>query len=103
MLASNPGLIEDVKKAPEDILSFRVPAREVRMLPSTLRLDSHSLRSFKFLQIQYTMNPLNLDDSYHVDIIRTKLTRNIADLFKDVRDELVRSLDASIPTSGDGA
>ena len=49
------------------------------------------------------MNPLNLDDSYHVDIIRTKLTRNIADIFKDVRDELVRSLDASIPTSGDGA
>ena len=49
------------------------------------------------------MNPLNLDDSYHVDIIRTNLTRNIADIFKDVRDELVRSLDASIPTSGDGA
>ena len=40
---------------------------------------------------------------YHVDIIRTKLTRNIADTFKEVRDELVKTLEASIPTCGDGA
>ena len=49
------------------------------------------------------MSPLDLDDSYHIDIIRSKLTRNIADTFKEVHDELVRSLDASIPTRGDGA
>jgi len=82
VLASDPELIEDVKKAPDDILSFRVPVRE-------------------FLQMKYTMDVLDLDNVYHVDIIRTKLTRNIADIFKEVRDELVRSLDASIPTDGD--
>jgi hypothetical protein len=48
------------------------------------------------------MDPLELDNVYHVDIIRTKLTRNIADTFKEVRDELVRSLDASIPMHGNG-
>ena len=48
------------------------------------------------------MDILDLDNMYHVDIIRTKLTRNIADTFKEVRDELVRSLDTSIPTGGDG-
>ena len=53
--------------------------------------------------MKYTMELLNWDDVYHVDIIRTKLTRNLADTFKEVRDELVRSLDASIPTHGDGA
>jgi hypothetical protein len=82
VLASDPELIEDIKKAPEDILSFRAPVREL-------------------LQTKYTMNPLDLDNSYHVDIIRTKLTRNIGDTFKEVRDELVRSLDASIPIHGD--
>ena len=49
------------------------------------------------------MDVLDSDNMYHVDIIRTKLTRNIADTFKEVRDELVRSLDASIPARGDGA
>ena len=46
VLASNSELIEDVKKAPEDILSFGVPVVEARILPSTLRIDSHSHRSF---------------------------------------------------------
>jgi cytochrome P450 len=55
----------------------------------------------EFFQMKYTMDVLDLDNVYHVDIIRTRLTRNIADIFKKVRDELVRSLDASIPTDGD--
>ncbi|KAN0130729.1 Cytochrome P450 [Lactarius tabidus] len=81
VFASNPEVIEDIRKAPEDIMSFAVPVNE-------------------FLQVKYTMDPLELDNVYHVDIIRTKLTRNIADTFKEVRDELVRSLDASIPMHG---
>ena len=39
---------------------------------------------------------------YTTDVIRWKLTRNIATTFEGVRDELVRSLDAYIPTRGDG-
>ena len=46
VLTSNPELIEDVMKAPEDILSFLVPLREVRIPPSTLMLDSYSYRPF---------------------------------------------------------
>jgi hypothetical protein len=37
-----------------------------------------------------------------VDIIRTKLTRNVAVTFQEVRDELIRTLDVSIPVHGDG-
>jgi hypothetical protein len=48
------------------------------------------------------MDVLDLGNLYHVDIIRTKLTRNIADTFKEVRDELVRFLEASVPMHGDG-
>jgi hypothetical protein len=43
-----------------------------------------------------------MDDSYHTDIIRSKLTRNIAVTFKEVRDELVRALDDVIQAPHDG-
>jgi hypothetical protein len=33
VFASDPELIEDIRKAPEDILSFRVTLREVRIPP----------------------------------------------------------------------
>ena len=46
VLTSDPELIEDVKKAPDDVLSFRARVREVRMSPGTLKLDSYSYRSF---------------------------------------------------------
>ncbi|KAF8270427.1 cytochrome P450 [Lactarius quietus] len=82
VLASDPELIEDVKKTPEDHLSFNVPVWE-------------------FLQVEYTMPLLDWNNLYHVDIIRTKLTRNIAVIFEKVRDELARSLDASISMHGD--
>jgi hypothetical protein len=42
VLASNPELIEDVKKAPDDHLSFNEPVEEVRILPSALSFDSYS-------------------------------------------------------------
>jgi hypothetical protein len=48
------------------------------------------------------MGQNELQNEYHVDIIRTKLTRNLAVTFKEVRDELIRALDASVPVRGDG-
>ncbi|KAH9072830.1 cytochrome P450 [Lactarius deliciosus] len=80
VLASSPELIEDVRKAPDDVLSLTASLIEL-------------------LQPEYTLDLLEMDNEYHVDVIRSKLTRNVN--FKDVRDELIRSLDASIPVRGD--
>ncbi|KAI9441477.1 cytochrome P450 [Lactarius indigo] len=82
VLASGPELIEDVRKAPDDVLSITASGIE-------------------FLQGEYTLDLLDMNTDYHTDVIRAKLTRNIATTFKDVRDELIRSLDASIPVHGD--
>ncbi|KAH9047277.1 cytochrome P450 [Lactarius hengduanensis] len=82
VLASSPELIEDVRKASDDVLSMNASAIE-------------------FLQADYTLDLLDMNNDYHADVIRAKLTRNIAATFKDVRDELLRSLDASIPVHGD--
>jgi len=42
-----------------------------------------------------------MDDNYHMDVIRTKLTRNIAVIFKEVREELILALKDLIPTDED--
>ncbi|KAI9465946.1 cytochrome P450 [Lactarius psammicola] len=80
VLASSPELIEDVRKAPDDVLSLSAMLTEV-------------------LQAKHTLGLLDLDNEYHTDVIRSKLTRNIP--FKDIRDEFIRSLDACIPVHGD--
>ncbi|KAI9464594.1 cytochrome P450 [Lactarius psammicola] len=82
VLASSPELVEDVRKAPDDVLSIKAALTE-------------------FLQLEYTLDLLEKDNNYHTSIIRSKLTRNIAVTFQEIRDELTRSLDASIPVHGD--
>jgi hypothetical protein len=42
-----------------------------------------------------------MSDDYHTDIIRSKLTRNIATTFNEVREELIMAVDDFIPTHED--
>ena len=72
------------------------------MLALVCLLDSYSRQLCQSVQAEYTLDLLDMNDDYHMDVIRTKLTRNIGNTFKDVRDELLTALDASIPVSGDG-
>jgi hypothetical protein len=57
--------------------------------------------TIKFLQPEYTLDLLNMDDQFHTEIIRSKLTRNIAVTFKEVREELIMGMDDLIPPSED--
>jgi hypothetical protein len=43
-----------------------------------------------------------MSDSLQTDIIRSKLTWNIAVTFKEVREELIMAMDDFIPMSGGG-
>ncbi|KAI0278605.1 cytochrome P450 [Russula aff. rugulosa BPL654] len=81
VLVTGSELIDDVRKAPDDVLS-NAPASEV-------------------LQTKYTMSLLNPNDEYHTDIVRSQLTRNIAATFKEVREELIMGMDDLIPTHED--
>ncbi|KAF8467567.1 cytochrome P450 [Russula ochroleuca] len=82
VLIAGSELIEDVKRASDDVLSGIEPAIEL-------------------LQPEYTLGILDMNDTFHIDIIRSKLTRNIAVIFKEVREELVMAMDDFIPMSGD--
>ncbi|KAH9970801.1 cytochrome P450 [Russula compacta] len=74
--------IEDVRRAPDDVLSNMEPLRE-------------------FIQAKFTIAFLNIDDTYHRSIIRSRLTRNVAPTFDQVHDELVGALSDSIPVVGE--
>ncbi|KAI0248473.1 cytochrome P450 [Lactifluus subvellereus] len=67
VLPTGAQLIEDIKRVPDDVLSFREPLRE-------------------FLQTDYTFSILNTEDTYHRSVIRSRLTRNIAATFNQVQD-----------------
>ena len=99
MLVSGSELIDDVRKAPDDILSNK-PAGEVRP-----RANEELILTWiiQLLQTKYTLKVLNAKDGYHVDIVRSQLTRNIAATFKEVREELIMAMDDLIPTHEDSA
>ncbi len=99
MFASDSELVEDVRKAPDDVLSITAAMVEVCAL--LWMPDLCSKRSSQILQTEYTLDPLAMDDKYHASVIRSKLTRNIASTFKQVRDEFVKSLEA-LHLHGDG-
>jgi hypothetical protein len=82
VLAAGSELIEDVRKAPDGVLSIVELAIEL-------------------LQPEYTLDALNMDDSFQTDVIRSKLTQNIAVTFKEVREELFMAMDDFIPMSSD--
>ncbi|KAI0272854.1 hypothetical protein BGY98DRAFT_153281 [Russula aff. rugulosa BPL654] len=80
VLASGSELIDDIRRAPDDVLSR-----------TKLRDD--------FLQEEYTLGILNPKDHYSSDVIRSKLTRDVASTFDEVRGELTMAIDDLIPTS----
>jgi len=80
VLPTSSELIEDVRKAPDHILSMNETFKE-------------------FLQTDYTLDYLNKQDTYHKDVIRSKMTRNIATTFYHVQDELQVTLREWIPAT----
>ncbi|KAI0284741.1 cytochrome P450 [Russula brevipes] len=82
VIASGPELIEDVRKAPDDILSIDEPLREL-------------------IQSDYTLRFLDTNSIYHRGVVRSKLTRDIAATFDQVQDELPGALRDCIPDVGE--
>jgi hypothetical protein len=53
------------------------------------------------LQPEYTLDFLNPEDTYSTDVMRSKLTRDVAATFKEVREEFVMAMHDLIPTRDD--
>ncbi|KAH9043926.1 cytochrome P450 [Lactarius pseudohatsudake] len=76
---TSPNLIEDVRKAPNNVLSRRLPTEE-------------------FIQTDYTLDFLDKHNHYLGHVILSKLTRITSATFEDIYEELVLALEDNIPT-----
>ncbi|KAF8526939.1 cytochrome P450 [Hysterangium stoloniferum] len=82
VIASSKQHLEEVANAPEEVLSF-----------------THGINDA--LAMEYTMGENVLNNLYHVDIFRTRLTKGLGLLFDPVRDELVKGCNEAIPVTSE--
>ncbi|KAI5118159.1 hypothetical protein M0805_005781 [Coniferiporia weirii] len=82
VIVSSPELVEEVRRAPDDKLSF------VEAVEDTLAA-------------KYTLGELLVKSQYHIPIVRSQLTRNIVNIFDQITDEVVCAFEDGIPTKGD--
>ncbi|KAL5483395.1 hypothetical protein ACEPAI_8626 [Sanghuangporus weigelae] len=81
VVVNTPELIDEVRKAPDDKLSFLEAVRDL-------------------IASEFTMGRLIDNDMYHVAIVRSQLTRNIAALFDGIKEEIALGFDEGINASG---
>jgi hypothetical protein len=56
----------------------------------------------KSLQTEYTMGRKIGEDRYHVSVIRGTMTRSLAAVFPEIREEVMESFKQVLPLSGSG-
>ncbi|KAI9060502.1 cytochrome P450 [Trametes sanguinea] len=84
VVVSGPELVDELRKRPDNELSFHEGIGEI-------------------VQTRYTLGDDVHENTYHVDIIREKLTRSIPTILPDVIDELSVAVEECIPVKGDGS
>ncbi|PPQ77970.1 hypothetical protein CVT26_005275 [Gymnopilus dilepis] len=82
ILVSGPQMVEDIRRATDDQMSFEEAVAET-------------------IQTDYTLGRRVRVDHYHVPIVRTPLTRNIAIRFSDIKDEIVTAFSELVPAKED--
>jgi hypothetical protein len=60
------------------------------------------MQSFQYFEAEYTFGWLNEEDMYHTHVLRSRLTRSIADISDQVHDEAVEACAELIPAASDG-
>ncbi|ESK83170.1 cytochrome p450 [Moniliophthora roreri MCA 2997] len=82
VVLTSPNLIDEMRKAPDDVLSFQEALQDI-------------------LQIEYTLGKSIHRDPYQVAVVRGALTRNIGTKFAQLQDEIVASFNELIPVQDD--
>ncbi|KAH9477541.1 Cytochrome P450 monooxygenase 103 [Psilocybe cubensis] len=81
VMVSGKDMIEDLRRASDDELSFNDAVGES-------------------IQTDYTIGPQIRTDPYHTAIVRTPLTRNLAIKFTDIKDEISTAFEEIVPNTG---
>ncbi|KAF5341335.1 hypothetical protein D9758_016165 [Tetrapyrgos nigripes] len=82
VIATGPELVNDIREASDEYLSFDEALNE-------------------FLQIDYTLGKPHREHLYHVNVVRNAVTRNLSARYSDVRDEIIAAFSEEIPVTDD--
>ncbi|KAK7460846.1 hypothetical protein VKT23_008777 [Stygiomarasmius scandens] len=82
VVVTSQKMITEIKRAPDDHLSFQEASREI-------------------FQTDYTLTKLININWYHVEVIKTALTQQMDTMFPEVKDEMVAAFIEEIPVSDD--
>ncbi|KAF8445764.1 cytochrome P450 [Boletus edulis BED1] len=83
VVLTGPKLVEELRKIPDDKLSF-----------------DHAMRDI--LQVKYTFGLETQTHPYHVTVVHGQLKRKLGDLFPDIHHEICQTFEEILPTSNLG-
>ncbi|KAI0071573.1 cytochrome P450 [Panus rudis PR-1116 ss-1] len=82
IVVTGPKLVDELRRAPDHQLSFVEAIQDI-------------------LQIKWVFGHEIEKDPLHIEIIRVQLTRQLANVFSDIRDEVVAAYDDYMPSTED--
>ena len=99
VILSNRKHIEELLRASDDVLSSGI--NEVRNRPVLPEL-CHIKCCWQRLNIYYPLGQEIIDNPHHIAAVRSQLTRNIARLYPEIKDEIVTAFDDVLDLRGNG-
>ena len=97
VVGTGPNLLEEIRKAPKDIMSSTAVADEVSLFIILWLIHMKLIR--KFLQTQYTLGANMRTNPYHMHVIQSTFTRTLPILIPEVHDEVVHVFNDFIPAT----
>lgn len=88
-------MIDDIRQASDDQMSFTEAIGSIVAWCSSRGFQSMTFQ--QMLQTDYTLGPQICLEPYHVAVVRTSLTRNIATRFAEIMDEITAAFGDYVP------
>lgn len=98
VIVTNPQFVEDMRKAPDHVLSAHEANNEVQAASFRERIEADG-QHIQTIQTDYTIGPHIGDNPYHVHIVRNQLKRALPNLTPEVYEEMVDAFSELIPVT----
>jgi hypothetical protein len=96
IIVSGADKINELRSAPDDVLSIDDASNEVSY-PWFFCLALTYCRRFQVIAGDFTVGREIFADTYHIDVLRGSLTRNIGTLFSELHEEIEHQFASEIP------
>ncbi|KAK7058629.1 hypothetical protein VNI00_002265 [Paramarasmius palmivorus] len=97
VIVTGQRMIQDIRKASDNVLSFSEAAEEV----AHEFIAPRSLQMLIYYVNRNTIGKIIRSDPWHFDIVRGTLTKKIASKFPEIHDEMIAAFADELPVSDD--